>query len=124
MADRRFASVFTDNFLSNLDAIETFLKPGGIAAFRRLMDRLFGDIVPMLARFPDSGRPFLHHPVRSREAQTLVRKLRSLMSPTDQIREFVLDDYLLLYLRRRRKLLFLAIKHHRQLSFDLRRFWA
>jgi plasmid stabilization system protein ParE len=124
MAGRRFAPVFAENFLSNLDAIETFLKPDGIAAFRRLLDRLFDDIVPMLARFPDSGRPFLQHPVRSREARTLVRKLRSLMSPADDIREFVVGDYLLLYLRRGRKLVFLAIKHHRQLSFDLRRFWA
>jgi plasmid stabilization system protein ParE len=124
MAGRRFAPVFTQNFLSNLDAIETFLKPEGKTAFRRLLDRLFDDIVPMLSRFPDSGRPLLHHPVRSREARTLVRKLRSLMSATDDIREFIVDDYLLLYLRRGRTLIFLAIKHHGQLSLDLRRFWT
>jgi plasmid stabilization system protein ParE len=124
MAGRRFAPVFTHNFLSNLDAIEAFLEPEGMTAFRRLLDRLFDNIVPMLTRFPDSGRPLLHHPVRSREARTLVRKLRSLISPSDEIREFVVDDYLLLYLRRRKKIIFLAIKHHRQLSFDLRRFWT
>ncbi|MFZ5876073.1 MAG: type II toxin-antitoxin system RelE/ParE family toxin [Nitrospirota bacterium] len=124
MAGRRFAPVFTHNFLSNLDAIETFLKPEGRTAFRRLLDRLFDDIVPMLTRFPDGGRPLSHHPVRSREARTLVRKLRSLMPATDEIREFVVDDYLLLSLRRGRTLVFLAVKHHRQLSFDLRRFWA
>lgn len=124
MAGRRFTPVFTQNFLSNLDAIEIFLKPEGIASFRRLLDRVFDDIVPMLTSFPDGGRPFLQHPVRSREARTLVRKLRSLMSPTDEIREFILDEYLLLYLRRGRTLVFLAIKHHRQLSFDLRRFWT
>ncbi|HET8760358.1 MAG TPA: type II toxin-antitoxin system RelE/ParE family toxin, partial [Nitrospiria bacterium] len=124
MAGRRFAPVFTQNFLSNLDAIEAFLTPEGITAFRRLLDRLFDDIVPMLTRFPDSGRPLLHHPVRSREARTLVRKLRALISAPDEVREFVLDDYLLLYLRRGRTLVFLAIKHHRQLSFDLRRFWT
>jgi plasmid stabilization system protein ParE len=124
MAGRRFAPVFTENFLSNLDAIEAFLKPEGQAAFGRLLDRLFDDIVPMLTRFPDTGRPLLRHPVRSREARTLVRKLRSLMSSTDEIREFVVDDYLILYLRRRKRLIFLAIKHHRQLSFDLLRFWT
>lgn len=124
MAGRRFAPVFTENFLRNLDAIETFLKPEGTAAFQRLLDRLLDDIIPMLTRFPDAGRNFLHHPVCSREARTLVRKLGSLMSPIDDLREFVVEDYLLLYLRRGRKLIFLAIKHHRQLSFDLRRFWA
>jgi plasmid stabilization system protein ParE len=124
MAGRRFAPVFADNFLRNLDAIETFLKPEGTAAFQRLLGRLFDDVIPMLTRFPDTGRTFLQHPVRSREARTLVRKLQSLMSPTEDLREFVVDDYLLLYLHRGRKLIFLAIKHHRQLSFDLRRFWA
>jgi hypothetical protein len=33
------------------------------------------------------------------------------------------DDYIVLYLVRRRRLYFLAIKHHRQLSFDFRRLW-
>jgi plasmid stabilization system protein ParE len=124
MAGRRFAPVFAENFLRNLDAIESFLKPEGVAAFQRLLDRLLDDVVPMLTRFPDAGRNFLQHPIRSREARTLVRKLKSLLSRTDDLREFVVDDYLLLYLLRGRELIFLAIKHHRQLSFDLRRFWA
>jgi plasmid stabilization system protein ParE len=124
MAGRRFAPVFTENFLRNLDLIETFLTPEGTAAFQRLLDRLLDDVIPMLARFPDAGRNFLQHPLRSREAQSLVRKLKSSLSKTDELREFVVDDYLLLYLRRGRALIFLAIKHHRQLSFDLRRFWA
>lgn len=124
MAGRRFAPVFTENFLRNLDVIETFLTPEGTAAFQRLLDRLLDDVIPMLARFPDTGRNFLQHPLRSREARSLVRKLKSSLSKTDELREFVADDYLLLYLRRGRELIFLAIKHHRQLSFDLRRFWA
>ncbi len=124
MAGRRFAPVFAENFLRNLDAIETFLKPEGPPAFQRLLDRLLDDIIPMLIRFPDAGRNFLHHPVRSREARTLVRKLKSLLARTDHLREFVVDDYILLYVLRGRELIFLAIKHHRQLSFDLRRFWA
>lgn len=124
MAGRQFAPVFSENFLRNLDTIEAFLQPEGSAAFQRLLDRIFDDIIPTLSRFPDAGRNFLNHPVRSREARTFVRKLRSLASPSEELREFVVDDYLLLYLRRGRQLIFLAIKHHRQLSFDLRRFWA
>jgi hypothetical protein len=34
-----------------------------------------------------------------------------------------MDDYLLLYLVRGRQIVFLWIKHHRQLSFDLQGFW-
>jgi hypothetical protein len=36
----------------------------------------------------------------------------------------VVDDYPALYLVRGREIIFLAIKHHRQLSFDLRRLWT
>jgi hypothetical protein len=35
-----------------------------------------------------------------------------------------MDDYLVLYLVRRHQVIFLAVKHHRQLSFDLTRFWV
>jgi hypothetical protein len=36
------------------------------------------------------------------------------------IRDF---QYFLLYLVRRSQVIFLSIKHHRRLSFDLHRFW-
>jgi len=124
MAGRRLSPVFADNFLRNLDGTESFLKPEGASAFRRLLDRFLDDIIPLLTRYPDTGRRFLQHPVRSREARTLVRKLRSVLRKTDDLREFVVDDYLVLYLLRGKEIIFLAIKHHRQLSFDLRRFWA
>lgn len=35
----------------------------------------------------------------------------------------ILDEYLLLYFIRKNQAIFLSIKHHRQLSFDLHRFW-
>lgn len=124
MAGRRLVPVFTENFTRNLDAIETFLKPEGAAVFRRLLDRLFDDIIPLLTRYPHTGRVFLQHPVRSREARTLVRTLSALLRQRDDLLEFVVDDYLALYLLRGKEIIFLAIKHHRQLSFDLRRFWA
>ncbi len=123
MAGRRRAPVFTENFAGNLDAIQLFLQPEGEAAFQRLLDRLLVDIVPTLYRFPQSGRIFLRHAVRSKEAQGLLRRLRTLMKKGDDLREFVIDDYLVLYLLRSSTVIFLSIKHHRQLSFDLRRFW-
>src|SRR3990172_5419863 len=123
MAGRRRTPVFTDNFLRNLDTIRDFLKPEGGRVFGRLLDRLFDDIIPTLCRFPQSGRIFLSHPTRSREAQVLLIKMRARLKTSDDLREFVVDDYLVLYLRRGTRMLFLSIKHHRQLSFDLRRFW-
>jgi plasmid stabilization system protein ParE len=121
MAGKR--PIFTENFSANLTAIETFLGREGSSAFNRFLDRLFDDIVPTLCRFPESGRALLSHPVRSAEARTLVKKLRARLKDAKALREFIVEDYLVLYLIRREGVVFLCIKHHRQLSFDFRRFW-
>ncbi len=42
----------------------------------------------------------------------------------DEVREFTVDDYVVLYLVRGSRLYFLAIKHRRQLSFDLSCHWG
>ena len=123
MAGRRRAPVFTENFANSLDSIRLFLEPEAKGAFRHLLDRLFDDIVPMLCRHPASGRRFLSQPVRSLEAQALATRLAGMLARGDDLREFVVNDYLLLYLLRGDRFIFLAIKHHRQLSFDLDQFW-
>jgi hypothetical protein len=123
MADRRREPIFTENFSLNLETLRLFLEPEGRAAFERLLDRLFDDIVPMLCRHSRSGRLFLEHPIRSKEARSLSRKLKTFLKKGDELREFIVDNYLMLYLHRDRQVIFLSIKHHRQLSFDLRRFW-
>ncbi|MBI4481393.1 MAG: type II toxin-antitoxin system RelE/ParE family toxin [Acidobacteria bacterium] len=123
MAARLGQPIFTENFANNLDEIRLFLEPEGTNAFKRLCTRIFDDIVPTLCQFPQSVRRFLTHPVRSLEAQTLARRLERLLKKRDELREFVVEDYLILYVVRGKKMIFLAIKHHRQLSFDFRHFW-
>lgn len=121
MAGKR--PVFTENFSANLTAIESFLSQERASAFKRLLGRLFDDIIPTLCRFPESGRAFLTHPVRSAEARTIVKKLEARLREGETLREFIMDDYLILYLSRRDSVVFLSLKHHRQLSFDFSRFW-
>jgi len=116
--------LFTDNFARNLDAIESFLSEEGRAAFQRLLDRLFDEICPQVARFPKSGRFFLEHQVGSTEAHALVERLQERLRAGDELREFVVDAFLVLYLVRGSRVYFLSIKHHRQLSYDLLRFWS
>jgi plasmid stabilization system protein ParE len=123
MADRGPTPVFTENFTRNIETIRGFLGTEGDIAFSRFLDRLFDDIIPTICRFPQSGRPFLVHAPHSVETQTRLKRLRGRLQPDDDLREFILDDYLLLYLRRGHRLIFLALKHHRQLSFDLDQFW-
>jgi hypothetical protein len=115
---------FTENFTANLDEIQSFLSVEGRSAFKRLLNRLFDDICPQISRFPLSGRSFLEHHVGSAEAEKLFERLQERLRPGDNLREFVVDDYVVLYLIRRTRIYFIAIKHHRQLSFDLRRFWS
>lgn len=124
MAARRRTPIFTENFTRNLDAIHLFLEPDGSVAFQHLLGRLFDDMIPTLCQFPQSGRLFLKHPIHSKEAQQLFRKLKTSLKRNDDLREFVVDDYLILYLLRKNQVIFLSIKHHRLLSFDLRRFWS
>ena len=115
--------LFTANFARNLDAIESFLSVEGRDAFHRLLDRLFEEIAPQLTRFPKSGRLFFEHREGSAEAQALLERLQEKLHASDELRELVVDAFLILYLIRGNRLYFLAIKHHRQLSYDLLRFW-
>ena len=115
---------FTENFSTNLTAIEEFLGSHGGRALHRFLDRLFDDVIPTLCRFPQSGRSFLTRAVRSAKANARAKELRKLLTKGDDLREFVMDDYLVLYLVRRGQVVFLAVKHHRQLSFDLKGFWS
>jgi hypothetical protein len=123
MAAKRFTAVFTENFSENPAAIRMFLGVEGRARFERLLDRLFEDLVSTLCRFPRTGRAFLAHPIHSLEARRAIRRLKGFLREGDDLREFILDEYLLLYLVRTARVIFLAIKHHRQLSFDLHQFW-
>lgn len=123
MAGRK-KPVLTENFAKNLDAIEGFLKPEGAARFQRLLDQIFNEVIPTLRRFPRAGRSFLGRPPRSLEARTLIDKLKEAVGPTEGLREFIKGDYLVLYWIRKNEIIFLSIKHHRQLSFDLNRFWT
>jgi hypothetical protein len=116
--------VFTENFSVNLTAIQTlFLGLEGAHAFKRLFTHLVDDVIPTICRYPQCGRQFFVHAIRSSEARVLVKKLRRRLESSDDLREYIVKDYLLLYLVRGERIVFLAIKHHRQLSFDLKGFW-
>ena len=115
---------FTDNFTANFDEVQSFLSIEGQSAFQRLVKHLFDNLCPQVSRFPLSGRSFIAHHAGSAEAEELIERVRDRLRPGDDLRELVVDDYVVLYLVGRTRIYFMAIKHHRQLSFDLRRFWS
>jgi hypothetical protein len=114
----------TRHFARNLDAIEVFLREAdAAAAFEPLLDDLFGHAILALEQFPDLGADFLRRCLSSREAGELAATLRRRIGGGAALRELVRGDYLILYARRGDDIYLLAVKHHRQLSFDFPEHW-
>lgn len=111
---------FTDNFLANLDSIENYWLAAGFPAnFDRLLETLSADVIPNLESFPEMGRSFARYEAESAEAKIRIGKLGTLYP---KIREYLLEDYLLLYLLTD-AVYMLAVKHHKQLSYDFEHLW-
>ena len=119
----------TANLERNLADIEHILTEANVPqAYDVLLDELLDSVIPNLERFPSMGRPFLGKPPRSVETtnalEALRAKLSTLTPDPEALREYILTDYLLLYARIGGAIHLLAIRHHRQLSFDFQSQWS
>ena len=113
----------TAHFRRTLDEIEVFLlEAEGAEAFDALLDDLYESTIPNLERFPDMGRDFLTRAADSVEAVQSRDRLRTLVG-SGSLREYIQPPYLLLYATAGRLVHLLAIRHHRQLSFDFAGLW-
>ncbi len=114
---------YAANFLTNLDAIEAFWDRSAFpAGFDRLMDELTCKVVPNLERHPKFGRDFLARSVDTADVQGKIEhicRVYAAGSSLPQLREYVMTDYLLLYVLGTDAIDLLAVKHHKQLSFDI-----
>jgi len=118
---RRATVRLTENFQRNLEDVRRFLEEGAASsAFHDLLDVLFDEVIPNLERFPEIGFDFLARVPHSRQALGRVDALRRRLGPCLSLREYIAGDYLLLYALSGERIHILAIKHHRQASFDLR----
>ena len=118
--------VATDNYRATLDSIEAYwaacLFPAGNG---KLLTELAATALVHLRNHPRMGRNFLQRQSRSVDTETRAQKLDALLITlgTDaeraEIREYVMTDYLLLYALAGDVIHLLAIKHHKQLSFDI-----
>lgn len=113
----------TANFERNLAEIDQFMQAADAPhAFDALLDELLEKVLPNLERFPDMGSSLLDVPagsVESLRGMEFLRKKARAMT----IRQYVMRDYLILYVVTAEDLYLLSIKHHRQLSFDLDTIW-
>lgn len=120
----RFTVLPTANFGANLHSLREFLaEQGAEQVFDALLGRLFDEVVPNLASFPRMGRDFLALEPLSDEAKARLRALKLRTREATEVREYISGDYLILYALRRSTAFLLSIRHHRQLSFDLRGHW-
>jgi plasmid stabilization system protein ParE len=107
----------TANFLERLESIEAFLTKSAAAfEYDKLLAELRTAIIPNLSRFPHMGRRYLDTPPQSVEAITQLAQLP--FGTADKLREYLHEDYLLLYSVSNDVVYLLSIRHHRQLLFD------
>lgn len=125
---KKVAVRLTDNFRRNLEEIERFLcEADADHAYAGLLDELLDRVIPNLEQFPQMGRPFLDREFNSVETATagkaLKKRLADLTTDSSSLREYVMDNYLVLYATISDVVYLLSIKHHRQLSFDFDAQW-
>lgn len=122
-----FAVKLTANFERNLEEVEQFLIDAEAApAYEGLLNELLATVIPNLERFPAMGRSFIDRPLRSVETSNGMAALQGKLGKIGrnaEIREYVLHHYLLLYAFTGEEIFLLAIRHHKQLSFDFKALW-
>ncbi|MEO8123454.1 MAG: type II toxin-antitoxin system RelE/ParE family toxin [Burkholderiales bacterium] len=124
MADALYRVEVAASFLERLDAIELFLIEAVSGfAFDELLSELHATVIPNLARFPRIGRRYLDEPPQSAEALARLGTLPA--GAADALREYLHDDYLVLYVavEANATVYLLSIRHHRQLAFEFGRLW-
>lgn len=126
---RPVAVKVSENFRRILEDIERFLVDADATrAYDDLLDELADGVIPNLGRFRDMGRPFLSRQPRSVEVSNALERLREQIagqfSAPVTLREYDLADYLILYASIEGGVYLLAIRHHRQLSFDFASHWG
>lgn len=124
MSSRRRPVRVARNFQRNLERIETFLESAEVAQeFDNLVKALADDVIPALERFPEIGAEFLGRAPLSAEGRALFAKVVSLLGPDASLRQLVRGDYIVLYVVRKDAIYLVAIRHHRELSFDFPGHW-
>jgi plasmid stabilization system protein ParE len=116
----------TATFEANLQAIEVWSLDREVPlAYAQVFDEV-ERVVDQLERHPRLGRRFLARAPQSVEVLDRVSRMSADFERID-IREFLAGDYLMLYgvdaASRPLTVYLLAIRHHRQLSFDFEGFW-
>jgi plasmid stabilization system protein ParE len=123
--DPQTVVIATRSFEANLERIERYLEEHDRPqVFVALLAELRSKVVPSLQSFPRLGYDLLARKPLSLEGVAVAERLQRKLGEGVTVREYIFGEYLLLYALRGQDLYLLAIRHHRELSFDLRSFWS
>lgn len=134
MTSKTASIAFTANFESNLAQIEVFWDAQAAPqAYANLLDDLEDTVIGNLERHRRIGRKFFARCAQSIEVRKRVADLQKRFGEAE-VREYLSGDYLLLYCVTAKAskgptnspdltIYLLAIRHHRQLTFDFDAFW-
>ena len=89
-----------------------------------MIEGLIETVIPKPERFPELGVDFLARAPQSTEGVARLDPLKRRVGKNTSLREYISGDYLVLYALRGTYLYLLSIRHHRQLSFDLKEHWG
>jgi hypothetical protein len=113
----------TANFESNLAHIETsWAHKQFPAGFDRLMAELLNTVIPVLENHPRLGRSFTERQAQTLQAQQKMQAVAvqlAKVAADAELREYVMTNYTALYALIANAIYLLAIKHHKQLTFDV-----
>jgi hypothetical protein len=111
------------NFGNNLDHIRDFWTICQVPKnYVKLMTAVTNEVYQTLVSFPQVGRQFVVSAPEDAHIQTRALELLARAKATlsgIEIREYILDDYLVLYGVDAQRIYLIAIKHHKQAGFSV-----
>lgn len=111
---------FAENFYRNLEGIRSFLiEQDASAVVDRVFDTVLERLVPALEEHPRMGRNWHTRTPHSPRGKALRERIIAKLAGKRELREFILGDYLILYALDDAAAVLLAIRHHRQLAYDV-----
>ncbi|BBU26978.1 hypothetical protein BTHE68_07120 [Burkholderia sp. THE68] len=116
------------SFAARLSDMERYwVRKDNLDGFVRILQSLEEEVVPLLQRFPALGRRFLNTRPDTVHALLAYEKLADATESASiaaELREYVFDDHVLLYLLADDTIYLVSIRHCKEVSFEFDYLWG
>lgn len=104
---------------SRADEASAYLvEAGAVEAAQELLDQAYDALPQRLAQLPRIGRELVPHNPEAAEVLAVWAVVRKLLGDDIELREYLLEDYLVLYAVHQDFIHLLTLQHHRQSGFN------